>query len=152
KTHPQYLRKALDSISALKDYQQYIETQLDLFRNQRVQQISPDIQKFSIPGEEHSNSAALFLVKLYLLDQGLYPDSVRDFIDSAGKWKTGTQFEGHHVNAWYDRRSVWLIRDTFYDGWSAGDSVELTIGSEIVLPGGDRISFPQNRPRPNRIY
>src|SRR5690606_40092642 len=55
------------------------------------------------------------------------------------------------LNAWYGRGSMWLIRDTFYDGWSAGDSVELTIGSEIVLPGGDRISFPQNRPRSNRI-
>ena len=151
KTHPQYLRKALDSISALKDYQKYIETQIDLFRNQRVQQISPDIQKISIPGQESPDFAASFLIKLYLLDHGLYPDSVQDFIDSAGEWKTGTQFEGHHVNAWYDRGTVWLIRDTFYDGWSVGDSVELTIGSEIVLPGGDRISFPQNRPRSNRI-
>jgi len=146
-SHPAYLSKALDTINLLVEYQNYIQSQLKLFRKHNVWQSNPDIQKITLYSEHLSDPGGLFLIKLYLLDQGIYPDSVQAFSDASGKWQTGSKYEGLNVNAWYDRDELWLIRDSFYNDWNAEDRVELKTGKEIDLPGGDRIYFPKRRSR-----
>lgn len=137
----EYLNKALSTISLLTDYQKYIDIQLNLFSKENVRQISPSIQRINISTDLITDPSWLFLLKLFLLDQSLYPDKAEDFIGSVGHWKTGSKYEGSTVNAWYDREQLWLISDAFYETWDPGDQLELTIGSDVELPGGDKVFF-----------
>ncbi len=140
--NPIYLSKSLDSIHLLNEYQGYIGIQLSEFRKKHVDKLAESIERIYLHDEIIQSPANLFLLKLYLFEQGLYPDSIRDFINTSGDWRTGSMYEGNSVNAWYDRDRLWVIKDSFYNNWGKIDVIEITPEStSSKLPGGDQVEF-----------
>lgn len=137
----QHLSKSLHSISLLTDYQSYISQQLNIYINDYVVPLSPDIERINLTDSCIEDSSWLFMLKLYLLERGLFTDSIADFINSIGEWKTGARYKGKNSTAWYDRKSLWLIKDTFYNDWKSGDVIEVRDKNQTFLPGGDRIQI-----------
>lgn len=138
------LKKALETISLLSEYQVYIDNQLILFRNQFIEVWSSEISRISNLIEIFRDPSLRFMLKLYLLDQGLYVHSVNDILIGHGPLSTGGQYEGKGISAWGDRTQLWLIRDSFYTSWDPADELSLKIGENQLLPGGDRLIFENN--------
>lgn len=145
-TNPEYLTKSLDSISLLNEYQFYINIQIEAFQKKHIQWYSADIQAINGTNEVLENPAERFLLKLYLLEQNIYPSSVLDFTTPGDNRHTGSVYEGQSMKVWYDRDQLWIIRDSFYEDWNVNDIVQITSDQPIVLPGGDQIEFPSDIP------
>lgn len=143
--NPKYLDKSLFSIAILNEYQAYMDQELQHFVSQYEKKYSNSIRRVRLSEKIRHSPKTLFLLKLYLLDQGLYPDSVQDFLKPKGRWKTGAQYEGDVVDMWYDRNQLWIIRHTFYDGWNVNERIQIPPDTAITLPGGDRVNFSTHR-------
>ena len=146
KTNPEYLIKSLDSISFLNEYQVFMDHQIGEFQKTYVKWYSSNIQVIAIPEDVFQNPSLLFLLKLYLLDQDIYPSSTQDLMISEGSRRIGSIYKGQSVKAWYDRDKLWIIKDSFFQDWDRKDIIEIAPGSPIDLPGGDYIDFHNEPP------
>lgn len=144
KNNPEFLEKSLHSINLLKEYQGYVEIELDHFRQDHVQNVTDVIQRIRLDKNDINSPSNLFLLKLFLLERGLYPDSVENFLNPSNPRITGNRYLGNGVDMWYDRHQLWLITDKYYQGWDKKDRIKIPLNTNIVLPGGDRLEVSPN--------
>lgn len=140
-SNPVYLKKSLNSIAILSDYQTYIDSQLLLFREQIEWEFPHSVQNITLIQKAKETFNQPFLLKLYLLEKGLYPDSIKNFLDPEAPRKSGSLYPGQDVEMWYDRGQMWIINKAFYHSWSVDDRIEIPLNKKIELPGGDHIQI-----------